>query len=104
MVFNDVNATAVVRARIEASLGAVATFLARTVSATDAAASTVVYSAPSRTPGQSYEVAVTGNQWGITLSCNCPAGQNSRPCWHAGLVTLAMEEEARRPVRVGRAA
>jgi uncharacterized Zn finger protein len=104
MTLNAITLQAVTRARIEASLGAVATRTGRTISATDAAASTTTYAVPSRTPGQSYEVAVTGNSAGVVVSCNCPAGQHSRPCWHVGLVTLAMEESQAAPVRVGRAA
>ena len=91
MTLNAISAQSVTRARIEASLGAVATRTGRTVSASDPAAGTTTYAVPSRTPGQSYEVAVTGNANGVVVSCSCPAGQNSRACWHVGLVTLAME-------------
>jgi hypothetical protein len=96
MTLNAITLQSVTRARIEASLGAVATRTGRTVSATDAAAGSTTYAVPSRTPGQAHEVVVTGTAHGVFVSCSCPAGQHSRPCWHVGLVTLALEEAADR--------
>ncbi len=96
MVFNDITLQSVTRARIEASLGAVATRTGRTVSATDPAAGTTTYSVPSRDRRTTHEVVVTGNANGLVISCSCPAGLHSRPCWHAGLTLLAIEEAAER--------
>ncbi len=106
MTLNAISLSAVTRARIEASLGATITLTGRTVSATDPAAGTTTYAVPSRTAGQRYEVAVTGNHLGVTLSCSCPAGQNGRGCWHVGLTLLALDGEAevRVPVRRARKA
>ncbi len=107
MTFNDITNSAVVRARVEISLGAVVTLFAKNVSKVDPLASTAYYRVPSRTPGQSHEVVVTGNANGVTLQCTCPAGvRGGRPCWHAGAVLLVLdgEVEAKQPTPLTRPA
>ena len=91
MTLNAITAQAVTRARVEHSLGARAHLAGRTASATDPASGTRFYHVPARDQAHHYEVTVTGNSNGVVVSCSCPAGQNSRACWHVGLVTLAME-------------
>jgi len=92
MTLNAITAQAVTRARVEHSLGARATLAGRTASATDPASGTRFYHVPARDQTHHYEVTVTGTSNGVTIFCGCPAGQHARPCWHVGLVTLAMEE------------
>lgn len=94
MTLNAITAQSVVRARIEASLGARAHLAGRTASATDPASGTRYYHVPARDMAHHYEVAVTGTPTGIGLSCGCPAGQHGRACWHVGLVRLMLDEEA----------
>jgi hypothetical protein len=41
-------------------------------------------------PGQWRSVAVAHGEHGLALSCDCPAGQNDRPCVHVALVLREM--------------
>lgn len=106
MTLNAVTATAVTRARIEASMGAVASQVGRAVSATDPAAGTTTYAVPSRDGRDQHRVALTANAAGLSVACDCQAGRSGRACWHAGLIVLILDGECavRVPVRRRRAA